>query len=118
MASPAPSRASGLTRGKDPPVWTPVNSQRLHRVDEYGGAVTFRWDWKGEGRRDDAQRPFSDLTDGESDDHPHVGGLGALLALGHLELHLLVLVEVAVALSCDRAEMHEDVGATFILGDE
>src|SRR6266480_1639655 len=53
-----------------------------------------------------------------SADRPDVGRLGALGALGHLELDLLVLLEVPVAHACDRAEMHEHVWTTVVLGDE
>src|SRR4051794_487317 len=44
--------------------------------------------------------------------------LGALLALGDVELHLLVLVEAAEAARRDRREMGEDVGAAVVRGDE
>src|SRR5438093_3050291 len=53
-----------------------------------------------------------------SGDGSDVGALRALLALGHLVLDLLVLLEVAIAVARDRAEVHEDVGATVILSDE
>src|SRR4029453_17468198 len=43
--------------------------------------------------------------------------LGALRALRHVELDLLVLLQVLVALAGDRAEVHEHVGAVR-LGDE
>src|SRR6266545_8196325 len=42
---------------------------------------------------------------------PHVGGLGALGPLRHVELDGLPLGERAVAGRLDRAEMHEDVNA-------
>ncbi len=51
-------------------------------------------------------------------DRLDVAGLRALLALGHVELDLLVLVEIPVADAGDRAEVHEDVRATVVLGDE
>src|SRR5215831_21377860 len=53
-----------------------------------------------------------------SGDRPDVGALRALLALRHLVLDLLVLLETLVAITGDAAEMHEDVGATVVLGDE
>src|SRR3954464_9471585 len=45
-------------------------------------------------------------------------GLRALLALRHLELDPLVLLQAAVAAGLDRGEVHEHVGATPILADE
>src|SRR5262249_17470389 len=51
-------------------------------------------------------------------DRADVGPLRALLALGHLVLDLLVLLEVPVAVTDDRAEVHENVVATVVLGDE
>src|SRR6266516_5390108 len=51
-------------------------------------------------------------------DRLDVAGLRALLALGHVELDLLVLVEIPVADAGDRAEVHEDVRAAVVLGDE
>src|SRR6188472_3587084 len=53
-----------------------------------------------------------------STDNADVASLRALLALRDIELHLLVLLKVAVAIARDRAEVHEDVGATVVLGDE
>src|SRR5439155_24957443 len=53
-----------------------------------------------------------------SGDGPDVRGLGALLALGEVELDLLVLLQVPVARARDGAEMHEHVGAAVVLGDE
>src|SRR3954466_3822697 len=53
-----------------------------------------------------------------SSDRPDVGGLRALLALRHVELDALVLVERAVAVGLDRREVHEDVGAAAVLCDE
>src|SRR3954454_24906386 len=47
-----------------------------------------------------------------------VGGLRALLALGHLELDPLVLVQAAVAGGLDGREVGEDVGAAVVRGDE
>src|SRR5262249_30831605 len=58
----------------------------------------------------DPVRPLGDRAD--------VGPLRALLALGHLVLDLLVLLEVPVAVTDDRAEVHENVVATVVLGDE
>src|SRR5438874_5707995 len=57
---------------------------------------------------------------GSSDlrDRPNVGGLRALLALGNVELDLLVLLQVPVPRASDRAEVHEHVGAAVVLGDE
>src|SRR4029079_7758676 len=52
-----------------------------------------------------------------SGDRSQVRGLGALLPLGHVELDLLVLLEVPVAGSRDRREVDEHVRAT-LLGDE
>src|SRR5436190_14934521 len=53
-----------------------------------------------------------------SDGRADVARLETLLALGHVELDLLVLLEIPVARARDRAEMHEDVRATVVLGDE
>src|SRR5881628_1578878 len=44
--------------------------------------------------------------------------LGALGALGHVELDLLVLVESLVTLHVDRRVVHEDVVAAVLLRDE
>src|SRR3954470_16684475 len=44
--------------------------------------------------------------------------LRALLALSHVELDALVLVEGLVPLRLDRREVAEDVGAAVVLGDE
>src|SRR5262249_52661008 len=43
-----------------------------------------------------------------------VGGLGAFLPLDHVELDCLPLLQVAVALTLDRGEMHEHVGTTLL----
>src|SRR5207237_1781979 len=51
-------------------------------------------------------------------DRPDVRRLRALLALRDVELDLLVLLQVPVAGPGDRAEVHEDVRATVVLGDE
>src|SRR4249919_3551477 len=51
-------------------------------------------------------------------DGSNVRGLRALLALGHVVLHLLVLLQVAETLTGDRAEMHEHVGGTVVRSDE
>src|SRR5439155_7511777 len=48
---------------------------------------------------------------------PNVGRLRALGPIGDVELDLLVLLEVTVSRTLDRAEVHEHVG-TFLLGDE
>src|SRR5581483_6481330 len=63
-------------------------------------------------RRVPAPRVFarSDRTD--------VRRLGALLPLRDVVLHPLVLLEVAVALAGDRAEVHEHVGAAVLRSDE
>src|SRR5215211_2907783 len=50
-------------------------------------------------------------------DEPHLGGLGALLAFGHLELDGLPLLQRAVAGGFNRAEVDEDIRAA-IDGDE
>src|SRR5215212_2018976 len=50
-------------------------------------------------------------------DQPHVRGLRAFLAVGHVELHLLALFEVSVALTGDRGIVHEHVRTT-VLQDE
>jgi anti-sigma regulatory factor (Ser/Thr protein kinase) len=50
-------------------------------------------------------------------DRPHVGGLGALGALGHVELDGLALVQRAVAARLDGAEVHEDVLAGLRLDE-
>src|SRR5580704_15068262 len=42
-------------------------------------------------------------------DGADVGGLRALRALGHLELHVLVLLEAAEAVTIDHGVVHEDV---------
>src|SRR6266508_3114970 len=51
-------------------------------------------------------------------DGAYVRGLRALLALGHVVLDLLVLLQVAETLTGDRAEMHEHVGGTVVRSDE
>jgi hypothetical protein len=43
--------------------------------------------------------------------------LGALLALGDVELDLLPFIEAAVAATGDRAEVHEHIRATFNLDE-
>src|SRR2546429_8860359 len=43
--------------------------------------------------------------------------LGSLLALRDIELDLLPFVEAAVAVTCDRAEVHEHILATFNLNE-
>ena len=48
---------------------------------------------------------------------PDVGCLKTLRTLVHLELDLLVLLEVAVPAALDGTEMHENVGSA-VLGDE
>src|SRR5947208_2685899 len=57
-------------------------------------------------------RPASPLGHGA-----YVRRLGPLGALRHIELDLLVLLQVPVSGALDRAEVHEDVGAV-LLGDE
>ena len=47
-----------------------------------------------------------------------VRGLRALLALGHLELNPLVLVQAAVAGSLDSGEVGENVGSAVVRGNE
>src|ERR1700677_2715399 len=51
-------------------------------------------------------------------DGAHVRGLKALRTLVGLEFDLLSFFEIAVARTADRAEVHEDVGAPTVLGDE
>jgi hypothetical protein len=51
-------------------------------------------------------------------DHLHVPGLQALLALLDLELHALVLGQGLEPIALDFAEVHEQIGAAAILGDE
>src|SRR5262245_21118486 len=51
-------------------------------------------------------------------DDADVAGLGALLSLRDVELALLILVEVPVPCARDRAEVHEDVWAPVVRGDE
>src|SRR5215218_10092321 len=51
-------------------------------------------------------------------DGANVLRLGALLALGDVELDLLALVEGLVAVADDRRVVAEDVGAAAVLGDE
>src|SRR5207344_2218529 len=58
------------------------------------------------------------LLSGLLGDDADVAGLRAFLALRHVELDLLVLLQVAEPVACDRAVVHEDVGATVVLGDE
>src|SRR3954470_2918677 len=58
------------------------------------------------------------LRDVASGDALHLGGLRALLALGHLELHPLVVVQAAVTRTCDFAVVDEQVAAAVIRGDE
>src|SRR5207244_12186247 len=53
----------------------------------------------------------------ESGDDSDGGGLRTLVALNHLELDLLVLLQVAEPIAADLAEMHEHVG-TFLWLDE
>src|SRR3954469_18752046 len=48
----------------------------------------------------------------------NVRGLRALLPLGNLELHPLVLLQAAVARHLDSGEVGEDVGAAVVRGDE
>jgi hypothetical protein len=50
-------------------------------------------------------------------DEPHLGGLGALLAFGNLELDGLALLQRALAGGFNRAEVDEDIRAP-IDGDE
>src|SRR5690348_4813552 len=64
------------------------------------------------------RRPFRNPRLASSAGHADVARLGAFLALGHIELDLLVLLEIPVARTCNRAEMHEDVRAPVVLGDE
>src|SRR4051812_31472833 len=45
-------------------------------------------------------------------------GLRTLRSLRDLELDALVLLERAVTVSDDRREVHEDIGATAVLGNE
>src|SRR2546429_7032356 len=59
----------------------------------------------------------SERCSGFSADRTYVRSLRALGALAELELDLLVLLEVLVPLTRDRAEVHEHVG-TVLLGDE
>src|SRR2546423_7160873 len=47
----------------------------------------------------------------------YVRGLGTLLSLGHVELDLLVLLEVPVARPLNGGEVHEHVRSA-LLGDE
>src|SRR3954447_23470734 len=54
----------------------------------------------------------------ELGDALHLGGLRTLLALGHLELHPLVVVQAAVTRTCDFAVVDEQVAAAVIRGDE
>src|SRR4249920_330569 len=73
-----------------------------------------------EGRKDrgpDAVRRVL-IAFGSELDGANVRGLRALLALGHVVLHLLVLLQVAETLTGDRAEMHEHVGGTVVRSDE
>src|SRR5687767_12437013 len=65
-----------------------------------------------------ARRPGARWCTLGSLDGPDVGGLRPLLPLAHVELDLLVLLEVAVALARDRAEVHENVGAAVVGSDE
>src|SRR5215217_9220262 len=51
-------------------------------------------------------------------DGANVRGLRALLALGHVVLDLLVLLQIAETLTGDRAEMHEHVGGAVVRSDE
>src|SRR5690606_239303 len=51
-------------------------------------------------------------------DRAALGGLRALLALRHLELDLLVVLEGAVARTLDLAEVREQVLAAVVGGDE
>ena len=57
------------------------------------------------------------MSFGSNSDGANVRGLRALLALGHVVLDLLVLLQVAETLTGDRAEMHEHVGGTVVRSD-
>src|SRR5579871_765017 len=66
-----------------------------------------------EGREPTGPRPAHGLAD-----DAHVGGLGALVTLLGLVLHLRALVQAAVARALDGAEVDEQVLTAFIGGDE
>src|ERR1700733_6214700 len=53
-----------------------------------------------------------------SSDGAHLRGLRTLWPLGHAVLDLLVFFEAAVPVRLDRGEVHEDVTATVVGGDE
>src|SRR3954447_20639622 len=58
------------------------------------------------------------LTSWRLPNHGHVRGLHALTALLRLVLDLLALVEVAEAAAGDVREVHEDLAAAVVGGDE
>src|SRR6516165_3616238 len=62
-------------------------------------------------------QPLTAVTAAASADDLNVLRLGSLLALRDVELDLLPFVEAAVAATCDRAEVHEHIGATFNLDE-
>src|SRR3954467_13496629 len=63
-------------------------------------------------------RPRGRRCCGTSSDGANVRRLGALLALGDVELHTLVLVQRAVAVGLDGGEVDEDVGSAAVRRDE
>src|SRR6185437_11364031 len=78
----------------------------------------------GPARGRSGRRPASPATEGSRTlslsglERADVRGLHPLRALGQVVLDLLVLLQRAVALRGDLAEVGEDVGAAVIRGDE
>src|SRR5438128_1331406 len=68
---------------------------------------------EGAGRSGGAGRSEAGTSDGA-----HVLRLRALLALRHVEVDALVVVEALVAVAGDAGEVDEDVGAAVVGSDE
>src|SRR3954468_210152 len=91
-------------------------------ISQSASGVPIRRFWRCRGERMNAERrpaepvgpPFAECGSERAD----VLRLRALLALGDVELHLLILVEAAEAARRDRGEVGEDVGAAVVRADE
>src|ERR1700759_4703928 len=109
----ARTRRSGTAppiAGGSRPIWAVRHRCRRQPPLSKGPAPRPRWD---HGAGSLQQMPY-----GGTSDRADVGGLRALLTLGHLELNPLVLVQAAVARHLDRGEVGEDVGTAVVGGDE
>ena len=69
-------------------------------------------------RRDPARIAGSSVRSFDGSDRANVRCLRTLLALREVVLHLLVLVQIAVPLAGDGAEVYEHVGAAVLRSDE